>query len=89
MVVGLRSAYTLGPATGKVSGPLKVSLGVKLLILILCVLVSIIVAMTAAFLVYDSGHLRAALLSAGGAFGAAMIVCLTAAAFLVRGGSDP
>lgn len=68
---------------GKASGPLNVSLGIKLWILTACVLFSIIVGLGAAFLVYAPGHIRTALLTAGGAFGGCMLLCLAVAAFVL------
>lgn len=68
---------------------MKLSLGVKLLILTICVLFSIIAALVTGFLVYEPGHLRSALVTGGGAFATTMLVCLYAAAFLLRGDPDP
>lgn len=68
---------------------MKISFGIKLLIVAVCALFSIIVAMLTALLVYDPGELRNALLAGGGAFGGCMIMCLTVAAFVLHGHSDP
>ncbi|WP_257134998.1 MULTISPECIES: hypothetical protein [unclassified Streptomyces] len=78
MVVGLRLECQ-GPITGKVFGPLILSLGVKLLIFAICFLLSVIIGIVAGLISHRPNTPKGpAFLYGGGVFGGALTLCLVA-----------
>ncbi|MER5660399.1 hypothetical protein [Streptomyces mirabilis] len=76
VVIGLRAARQ-GPITGKVVGPLNLSLGVRALLVIVCALFSVIVAIVAGYMSHKPGaRKRDAVLYGGGAFVGSLTLCL-------------
>lgn len=75
VVVGLRLECQ-GSITGKVIGPLNLTLGVKVLVVVICALVSVIIGVGAGWLSYKPGtRRRDAVLYGAGAFVGSMTTC--------------
>lgn len=67
-----------GPITGKVFGPLNLSLGVKVLVVVICALISIIIGSVAGYLSHKPGaRHRDAVLFGGGVFIGVMTLFLS------------